>query len=461
MEVRRHPRSTRDTLMWRRRRVERRTAATSSRLNLVLGASLVVLAGAGCFGCAAEATDDSADPRADVAAADSVPLRDAREVGEDRVTVPDDTPPPPPPEVIRESIAPCEPVGSIGTPEAHADQARCAEAIADTAGFWFVGAPERTFSTLREALLEADTRGGGVICVQDGRTMVDGDARVVVPPRTHLVGVAGGSSTLDFRADYLILTEEAGLFDLRLQGLVAVEIAEARGAVLSGVTLSEFRESGVGVAGIDVVDSDEVTITDVVIPWSSAGIRCSASAGLSLLRSRVDGRGSAYFVACAGEVRGNLFRGAPLSVGFDSPLAIENNAFDLPGRREALYAQGTRDALVFRNNLVLGTETVLRYIDVRQPSLYALSVNNAFDSSAPAYVWDPQVPGEDDVVALPEHDATVRVSPSLSNPTAADYRPCRGSLLIDGGDPSLDDADGSRVDIGAFGGHQGGPSIGE
>jgi len=121
-------------------------------------------------------------------------------------------------------------------------------------------------------------------------------------------------------------------------------------------------------------------------------------------------------------------------------LKITNNVFY--SNEGALGTEHHTPATEIRNNVALSNREGFMVTNIAAASFdYNVAWNNSLRD------WDPE-PGRSNTTA----------DPMFENAAGGDFRLRTGSALIDAGDPDVayDDADGSRNDIGIFGGPHGG-----
>ncbi len=124
------------------------------------------------------------------------------------------------------------------------------------------------------------------------------------------------------------------------------------------------------------------------------------------------------------------------------PARVANNVFY--GNGAGLILSGAGDTVLVRNN-------VMRW---NGAGFTGGHTGHDIDYNV---VWEESVP---ESMRWPESyygDHDLFIDPGLEDPAAGDFRLKAGSPLIDGGDPEpwYDDSDGSRNDIGTFGGPDG------
>jgi hypothetical protein len=148
-------------------------------------------------------------------------------------------------------------------------------------------------------------------------------------------------------------------------------------------------------------------------------------------------------------------------------LSIHNNIIVHNRSQGILLGKGIENAQIINNTLVdsqwdisnYGSHTNIRNNIIAQGSDYGIYQDPDSDAQQIAYndLWQN---GADDEQAS-AGAGTLSVDPTFVDTGNGNYKLATGSPMIDAGDPNpaLNDADGSRNDIGATGGPDGTPPI--
>ncbi len=279
---------------------------------------------------------------------------------------------------------------------------------------------DRAYATIQDAIVDA----------------TDGDT-VLVAPGTHY-------ENIDFHGKAIRVRSTHGAAATVLDGgddgsVVSLRAQEPSTAILEGFTITNGKGTEDHGGGIFVENADPLILHNVVI-----GNRANIGGGIYLRHGyatvtnnlilgneAAQGGGGLTCTNCKGVVRFNTF--------------YENEA-DLGPAAEWYYEP---EADLTGNVLVLRTDAThaIRFLE---PIL-----EGAFDNTY-NLLW-PHVPwvleGAPD---FPEGEGLVYEEPIFLDAAAGDWRLAPGSPGVDQGPPQVLDPDGTRADMGAFGGEHGG-----
>ncbi len=176
--------------------------------------------------------------------------------------------------------------------------------------------------------------------------------------------------------------------------------------------------------------------------WSSTVCRSSGAATLiEADKTELFMKGTAFtaFDVSASAVRLDL----------DSPATLHNNTLVLGDGPEGII-EGDGDIELVNNLVAFHTTSVDPAVVGRKgfDGGYNLYFDNSGGDVSPG-PFGSDIQGVDPMIG----------SPALGSCDIDELRPLKGSPLVDAGDPSLSDPDGSRSDIGAFGGESANPGV--
>lgn len=282
----------------------------------------------------------------------------------------------------------------------------------------FIDGTDRRFTTIQNGIWGAE----------------EGDRVVVCPGTFH--------ERIDFKGKAITVTSAGGPQRTVLDGQGAGSVVTLRNweppeAVLSGFTIrggegDEFHGGGI------FIEWGSPTIRHNIVRDNRAGIgggvyarnaRPTVENNVIAWNHATEGGGGFTCSACTGSFSYNtLFWN---TAGGEGPvLEIFWGATDLVGNI-FVSEPGT-------------TKPAVRVPRVREDRTFTVAHNLLAPEDQP---WGPASQPD-----FPEGEAWVRALPELADPNAGDWTLSPGSPAIDMGPPDAQDPDGSRADLGAFGG---------
>ncbi len=272
------------------------------------------------------------------------------------------------------------------------------------------------FSTIQEAIEQAG----------------DGDT-VLVAPGLHL-------ERIDFHGKGITVRSMAGAAQTILDGegegsVVSMRAQEPSTAVLEGFTLQNgWGTEGHG-GGIFVENADPIIRHNIIVNNSAriaGGVYmrhgyATVTNNIIAFNHADDGGGGVVCTNCKGEV---VFNTLYLNTSQDGPAG------------EWFYEpQGN-----LRGNLIVvpqGSPWAFRFMEAR-----GYTFENEYNLLWPQVSWASASAG----TAWPEGEGLLYADPGFEDAAGEDFRLRAGSPAVDAGPPDLQDADGSRADLGAMGG---------
>lgn len=305
------------------------------------------------------------------------------------------------------------------------------------------------FDDLEQAVWRA-SQDSGVVCIGPGEWYVSDD--VTVLDGVRLVGAGRSQTRVVSPRQSFVMGSNSGLAAMTLSDTM-IYLRRTEGVTLSALDL---LGDGPGGGSLEIRFSTGVVVRDVrVIPIIGYGLAVSESTA---------------------EIRDSLIMGGSYLEG-DSDPSRGGHSIEVTG--SVLIASPDRDVNIegsrLTNAVVLGRACTDGLLEIRN-SIMAGPVRAECGSTdhnglCSDFVWsdDARSTIRHSVVShiygslvdsgLVELESVTDRVPRFYDPDTGDYRLCEGSFAVDGGDPAIFDLDGTRSDLGAYGGPGVGPLI--
>ncbi len=288
------------------------------------------------------------------------------------------------------------------------------------------------------------SQGSGVVCIAPGSWYVSDD--ITILSGVQVVG-AGRAST------FLITPT----LTLELQ----------TGASLGGVTLVDTRvriiaASDVALRALDSIGSQEsprlLTVSAAEnVTVSDVRLLSPARSSLPVVQLY---ESTAVFRDCI--LQGSLAFEGPSDITFErcilGSLASETHVILASGEvinSLILSESASYGAILFQNSVLVGQlRLVCGWSGSDGLCEDRVDARVFFRHSVVSHIYGSLVDS-----GLVELESVTDRVPRFYDPDAGDYRLCEGSFAVDGGDPAIFDLDGTRSDLGAYGGPGVGPLI--
>jgi hypothetical protein len=267
------------------------------------------------------------------------------------------------------------------------------------------------------ALLAGSASDGGAIYLSGGSLIVE---------RTHFEGNAADEGSAIAASGAPVVVSGSAFVDNEASLRATISCRSSKACEVSGSLFD--GNTAPAAAALYASASGQVVGSGLTVCRSSG-----ASSLVQLVASDLSLSGAAFTATDT--------TAAALTADIASSMALVNNSFVLHGAGTRVI--DTVGDLLFTNNLVAYTATSSEAVGVGGALTggYNLYFDNLGGDVSPG-------PLATDLLATDPLIGTPVVDSCALDP----LRPTVGSPLIDGGDPTLTDADGSRSDIGAFGG---------
>jgi hypothetical protein len=295
--------------------------------------------------------------------------------------------------------------------------------------------------------------------VAEGHFVIDDDA--VVPEGVVVQGVGPTSSTLEFRAANLTLESSTALLSLGLSEFETVTVAQSDHVTFANLLVSDFGFSDAGGGGIRITESSDVLVVESWFRDAPRGeIGIGGSTDVVVARNLFDG--TSGVLASEGDIiiAANVFR-----LGYEGAFALRTrtgvrfvqNIVEGGGNGVIIFGIDAQASIL--NNVMRGTSGA--GVLVIGPADWSDSYIdfNAIDAKV-AYGYRDAEPGSPVTPFQPSPGTSSYLTqPAFVDAERWDYRLCSGSYAVDGGDPDVLDRNGSRSDLGVYGGPAAGPCI--